>query len=142
MKKKPDCFHADPKVAISWVIQDRLLVILIAKAEPIAEDVFGRLMSDLRTYPWNVCLGASLGAVELTSVQRSQLTEVLKGKRIAGLTENAVARGVITALSWFGLQIRAWSWNKTSEAFDYLELPEAQRATALELLQLLREKSS
>ncbi len=137
-----DCYYAEPGATICWVIEGDLAVIFVAKGEPIRDDIFGKFIRDLKTHNWTKGLGGTVGSIELTSVQRSQLADALKGKRIIGLTDNAVARGIATALGWFGLQTRACSWKNIDQAIDYLELNPQQAATVLALLQELREKST
>lgn len=69
------------------------------------------------------CIGTGLGAIEVNSVQRRDASRELKGKRVVVVVDHAVARGIVTALSWLGLSIKAYDWNKLDEAVKFLELP-------------------
>jgi len=47
------------------------------------------------------------------------------------ITDQAVARGVITVFSWFGLNIRGFAPSKVEQAFAHLDLSPAERSWVL-----------
>jgi hypothetical protein len=93
---------------------------------------------------WDQC-------IELMATRRSELLGVLvftpgpgpasdKRARIAKLNEDLpvpiavcsssrLARGIVTALSWFGVPIKAFDANRTDLAMAFLKIPEASRAS-------------
>jgi hypothetical protein len=59
------------------------------------------------------------------SLQRKLLTDVLggRGMKAAVLSDNTMVRGVITAISWFNRDIRAFGALDLAGAIAYLGLP-------------------
>lgn len=140
MAVKPDKYYAVPGSPVCWALHGDLLIVL-SRPNPIDDQLFERFIGDIREHPWKKCLGAAVAAINMTSIQRSQVAAEFKNKPTAAITDHSVARGVATALSWLGLQIRAWSWAQMDKAFDYLELDSSQKAVAVELLERLKSES-
>ena len=61
--------------------------------------------------------------------QRSDVHNFMRAARgpAAVLTSSKMARGAVTALSWFGIKIRAFEPSKTAEALAYLGCSAEQR---------------
>lgn len=70
------------------------------------------------------------------SSQRKQISSF--DLRSAVLTPAAVARGIVTALSWFGANIRAFPPEQIDDALDYLQVPRAEQLQVLRVLAGLR----
>jgi len=56
---------------------------------------------------------------------------------VAVVSESSTTRGIVTALSWFGKNIRAFRPSELTGAFEYLGLPVARHAAVLERLRTL-----
>ena len=69
------------------------------------------------------CLGGAWGAAKLTSRQRRQVTEILKGVPTAVVVNHSVARGVLTAMGWLGLNVKGFAWGAVEKAAAFLRLP-------------------
>ena len=86
------------------------------------EEHIAALRAHAAAYP-NMCSIIWPGAAGLTPRERGQVARTLpKGARTAVMTASALSRGVVTALSWFGLGIRAFALNQESEAVAHLGL--------------------
>lgn len=74
------------------------------------------------------------------TVQRKALTDVLAGRsvKVAVLSEQAMVRGVVTAIGWFNKDIKAFSPSNLSPAMSYLGLSEAHRFVIEGSLSFLR----
>jgi hypothetical protein len=70
------------------------------------------------------------------SSQRKQVSSF--DLRSAVLTPAAVARGIVTALSWFGANIRAFTPEQIDEALEYLQVPRVEQLQVLRVLAGLR----
>lgn len=59
-----------------------------------------------------------------STMQRRDLEAVTRNhkSRVAVVTSSRTARGVVTAISWFDREIKAFAPSKHQEAFAYLEL--------------------
>jgi hypothetical protein len=70
------------------------------------------------------CLTVTKGGAP-TAAQRKDLTEALGGRqfRSAVVTNAHFVRGIVTALSWFNSEIRAFSKEQMQDALKYLDVP-------------------
>jgi hypothetical protein len=77
------------------------------------------------------------------AMQRKQLAEVVAtlDVRTAILTNSLVTRGVVTAIAWFGIALRAFPLGGYAAASTYLQLSEPEIEEALSTLAELREES-
>lgn len=104
----------------SWaVISDRVLISL-TQSGPISDARWKQFLDDFRSSGVQYVLGTSVGSVDVNSVQRKSVAELLKGKRIAVVTDHRIARGIVTALGWLGLDIKSFDWPSLTQAVDYL----------------------
>ena len=82
------------------------------------------------------------------SLQRKLLTDVLGGRamKVAVLSDHTMVRGVITAISWFNRDIRAFGAQDLPGAIAYLGLPMAHlglvRGTIASLQEELTQKAA
>ncbi|MEM9453557.1 MAG: hypothetical protein AAGF11_05210 [Myxococcota bacterium] len=71
-------------------------------------------------------VGASIGSIQLTSVQRRELSKCIQGMNLVTVNDhNPIARGIITMLGWFGLKIKAMHWHQIDAAVDAMGPEEA-----------------
>jgi hypothetical protein len=76
------------------------------------------------------------------SAQREALNKILNGVSSPGaiVSANRLVRGVVTTLSWFNPKIKAFSPERTEEAFSYLGLKSADVPRVWIIVRNLREK--
>lgn len=74
--------------------------------------------------------------------QRKALNDALTGRamRSAVLTDSIVARGVVTALAWLGIPLRAFPLGDYKSAGDYLGLSQHELTVVVEQLRILRKE--
>src|SRR5262245_55976862 len=89
---------------------------------PAPESTFDLFVKDLKSRSYTKFLGASTGAVEATSVQRKSGSEALRGRNIpsAVITDERLVRGIVTAVSWLGVNIKSFPWADAREAIRHL----------------------
>jgi hypothetical protein len=70
-------------------------------------------------------LATSVGTVEVTSVQRKLVADVLRNRNIptAAVTDERLVRGLITAVAWLGADIKPFAWADLHGAIEYLRVP-------------------
>lgn len=105
--------------AHTWVVADEFVICLTQEGD-IPKDLWARFIEDVRNPKIKAVLGLSIGAVSVTSIQRKTLAEATKDKHLLAVLESRIARGMITALMWLGLNIAAYSWEHIDQAFDTL----------------------
>ena len=106
---------------------------------------------------WNDYLGALRAAVNHpacsilvvadssgpTAVQRDQLGKVVPGRvRTAVVTTSAWSRNLVTLISWFHPNIRAYAPGDIERAFEYLSVPKLERPLVLKTIAALRAQLS
>jgi hypothetical protein len=76
--------------------------------------------------------------------QRKELADLLSGEdlRSAILTDSIVTRGVVTAISWLNISLRAFELDQHQAAANYLGLSQAELSEALATFRTLRKACS
>jgi hypothetical protein len=111
-----------PAIYKSAVVGDVLIGCTTAGA--VSDKEWEDFINDLKTKPITKYLSLALGSVEATSVQRKAAAEATKmrGIRSAIVTEDRLVRGLVTAASWLGANIEAFSWKQIPDAITYLRI--------------------
>lgn len=70
-------------------------------------------------------IGVSLGTVTINSVQRKKAADILKkrGAFAVVITDDRLTRGIATAVSWFGVNVKAFAWNDIDGALKAVKAP-------------------
>lgn len=106
-------------LAHTWATNGEVLVCLTQPGD-IPSEHWDKFLADVRAPGVKGVLGLSIGSVAVNSLQRKSLSEATKGKVLVAVLENRVTRGIITALGWIGLTIRAYGWDKLDDSYKYL----------------------
>lgn len=117
------------------------LMIAFSTGGRIADDVFAKFVHDLKTRPVRAYLGANVGNFEVTSIQRKYIAQELAGKSLvlAIVTDELLVRGIVTAASWLGMNVRSFSWAEMRSALRYLGMPSNLDDKAIEIVQQLKK---
>lgn len=126
------------QLVFKWTVEDEVMVVVSGEGVMPA-DKWAEHMRDLANDPITKVLGLNLGTVQLTSVQRKQASDIAKERGLSSIivSDSAMTRGIITAVSWLGANIRAFPWADFDGAIKALRLSSdgerrvAARATEL-----------
>jgi hypothetical protein len=112
-------------------------------AGPIPDSIYDMFVKDLKSKPFTKFLGSSSGAAEVTSLQRKSASEALKGRNIpaAVITDERLVRGIVTAASWLGVNIKSFSWAEARDAIRHLGVPRENEDRVIDALMGLRASS-
>ena len=124
--------------SLAWTRFQRLL--LVAQRPGLPKDAdWADYMQEAASAPFTGALVVGEGN-KLAPTQRAAVEVLLKsnGARNAVVTGSAVSRGVMIALGWFGVPVKAFSPNDMRGAFEYLGLASEHRGEALVLIDRLR----
>jgi len=97
------------------------------------------LLEQGREQPIRMIIETHGGAPD--TMQRKQFMALFRQVDMRGavMTDNALARGAVTAFAWLGISLRAFPLNSFPEVCAYLELDQAEREqAAVELLRVRR----
>ena len=61
-----------------------------------------------------------------------------KALSIAVVTDVKLVRGMVTAVSWLGVDIKAFSWLDVSAALKHLEVTNATQSSAIAVIERFR----
>lgn len=128
------------KSNFNWALVDGLLI-SFSKTGAIPQDRFEGYLDALRHKGVTHMLSISTGATTIDSVQRKNSADLAKekGVRIAVVLDSAVARGVITAFSWLGVNIKSFGPGKEKDALDHLGIPHSAHDEILSVVQKLKD---
>jgi len=75
------------------------------------------------------------GSAGLNPKQRDAINKLIKARKLAPkvaiVTDAAMVRGVVTALSWFNPGTKAFSTAKLDEALAHLDVPAGEKSTKI-----------
>jgi arginyl-tRNA--protein-N-Asp/Glu arginylyltransferase len=78
------------------------------------------------------------------TMQRGQLNDLLEAnnfkQKVAVVTISRLARGIVTALSWYNPNIKAFSPTQIPAALDHVEFPRAHHEGVMKEIRALRQK--
>jgi hypothetical protein len=126
----------------TWVVYGDL-VMSLTREGAVPNEHWQRYLEDLRRATTKVVLGFGVGAMSVNSKQRRQAAVALSDKRVAAVLNSSVARGIATAFSWLGLQLRSFALSPATvlDAFAYLNSGVLSPEQGLELSELLFARS-
>ena len=119
------------------------LVMSLTREGTVPDHHWELYVEDVRRSTTRVVLGFGVGAMSVNSKQRRSAALALHDKRVAAVLNSSVARGIATAFSWLGLQLRSFSFTEAQvlDAFTYLDSAYLTPEQGLELSERLFEKS-
>lgn len=112
------------KTILEWTVVDSV-IISCSSAGEIPEEAWKKFIDTVAAQPTiTKMLGLSLGSTTISSVQRKDASELAKRRRlqIVSVTDERVVRGILTALSWLGINIKTFAWKELKDAVAALEL--------------------
>lgn len=80
------------------------------------------------------------GKADLSSLQRRQIAEVFGRKKmsVVVVTDDSIARYITTALTWLGVDIKAFRWEDMRQAVQHLGEPDAHGEHLIEIIDELK----
>jgi hypothetical protein len=113
---------------MGWSVHEGVAVVVHAPGEP-TDAAFDEWLSDMRAATIRglvvVAPHAKLSAKQRKQVQHWFLQSKARG---AVITNSTVARGVVTAISWFKVPIRAFAPGDLTSAFEYASVAPHERS--------------
>lgn len=106
----------------------------------MSDESMNAMLNDMRTKPIKKFLGTDIGGVEVTSVQRAAGAELVreKGISVVVVTDERIMRGVVTALSWLGANIKSYSWTTLEDAVRHLGVNSSQEREIVDTVLAMR----
>lgn len=126
----------------TWVIIQGLMV-TFSTTGTVSPERFQKFLNTLQQGSITHLLSISEGSATIDSVQRKLAADIAKHKnmRIAVVIDSAITRGLITAFSWLGVNIKSYGPGKEEDALKYLGVPGLDIPQAIDAIQKLRDTS-
>ncbi len=120
------------------VLED--LLIGLTTVGPIPDPVWDDFIRHLKKPEITKYIGTVVGATEANSVQRKAAAEVFKARKlpVVVVTESSLVRGLVTAVSWMGANVKAFDWPDVRKGLDHLGVTGSQQEKAVAIIQRLK----
>jgi hypothetical protein len=117
-----------------WVKHGDVMV-NVNTAGTMSDASWSMFVAELGARDYTRYIGASLGNFEITAVQRKDAAAALRGNGVAVaiVTNDVLVRGLVTAVSWLGANVKSFARADTSRALVWLGVAERE----VELLSLI-----
>ena len=127
----------------NWSAVGELLVCFFP-AGPVEELRWSQLCAAIASEPVRTVLLSSIGALELDGAKREELSIALcsgQGTRIALVSDEALVRGTMTAMSWRRrVDLKLFIWHKLADAHAYLAPSQLDLRGLNEAIEALRKR--
>jgi len=127
------------------VMDDLLLSVSVAGTTDggvLGNEDIDRLMASLRSEKVRIYMAGFIGSAGSTAVQRKEGAELIRSRSIpvAVVTDDRIVRGFVTAVSWIGANVSAFSWSKSNNALAFLAVAEERRASITQAFNRMRDQ--
>jgi hypothetical protein len=104
-----------------WV-KDGDVMVNVNTAGNMGDELWDRFVEQLGAFDYKYYIGASLGILELSAPQRKHAASALRnnGVQVVIITDDVLVRGVVTAVSWLGANVKSFAWKDMDRAFARL----------------------
>lgn len=118
------------------------VIIMCSTAGKIPADAWNHFIKEFRTGEINKFLSLSLGMTDVNSTQRAEGVQIAKEKNcmVSVVTDERLMRGLVTAASWLGANVKAFSWEQLDEAVKHFNLSSALEGRVLAAATALRRQ--
>ena len=116
------------------------LLVSFSTEGPCSDRDWAELITHLKNPQIRKYMCTNWGATEANSLQRKSASEVLNARKIPVVViANAnIVRGIVTAVSWLGVNIKAFDWPALQKGWDHLRVTGSQQTRATEIIQRLK----
>lgn len=123
-----------------WV-KDGDVMVNVNTAGNIGDELWERFVTELGAFDYKHYIGASLGILELSATQRKHAAAALRanGVQVVIITDDVLVRGVVTAVSWLGANVKSFAWKDIDRAFSRLGVLE-RKGVLMPLIERLRDE--
>ena len=99
---------------------DDLLVTFVTPGR-ISDEAFAAYIAALKDRKITKYMATVGSVVEFDSLQRKKAAEAGRRLRAVAVTDDRMVRGIVTAMSWLGIDVKAFSWAEVPAAIKHLE---------------------
>jgi hypothetical protein len=125
-----------------WQIIGDLLVSFTSSGV-ISDETWGQFAADIRNPQVTRLLSSTMGDIDVTSTQRKLAADSARTRKmpVAVVADSKVVRGMVTAVSWLGVDIKSFGWDELPQAMTFLKVSSATEKRAIEVVRRFRVES-
>ena len=130
----------DRALTHEWEVIGDVIATRTSGAMP--QDAWAGFIRDLIRHDVKRIFSLVVGPATLSANQRKHGAETFKARNIEAVvvTDHRLTRGIITALSWLGTNIRGYSWADLDDALVYVSQSAEQRLALERIAARCREE--
>jgi hypothetical protein len=116
------------------------LLVSFASPGPIPDALWDNFMNHVKKREITRYIGTSIGPTEANSLQRKAAADLFKTRKIpvVVVTDAGFVRGLVTAVSWLGANIKAVDWPDLRKGLDHLGVTGLQQERAVKIIMRLK----
>jgi hypothetical protein len=124
---------------LKWQVVDDLAISFATEGK-LRDDEWAQLIQAIKTKAVTRYLNLSVGSVEVNSIQRKAMIDVLNAKKISVVvvTDDSIVRGLVTAANWLGVNVKAFSWKESEKGVVALGFTDASGRRILQVVHDLK----
>lgn len=128
-----------PNFPHDWEINGDVLVAITAPGT-IDTATWNKFIESLKKPEVRKVLNFVRGEVTIDAVKRKQAADTVTERKleVTVVTDNRLTRGVLTAVSWLGANIKAYSWSDMEKALDRIGASPTDRSRILQVAEAFR----
>lgn len=114
---------------LAWVVTPPVFLLVHGDVDPAAKD-WAHLVEGMHAHRDYRSILVYSGGANLSASQRADVVASFKERKLtaAVMTESALVRGAATAISWFGVQLRAFPEDQLVGALQFLDAASEESA--------------
>ena len=107
-----------------WTIVDDV-IIAVGTDGKLPEEAWKTFVNEMATKPIKKYLMVVIGSIIVSSIQRKIGIDVVnkRGIKVAVVNDSSIVRGIVTAASWFSVDIKSFSHSQLLDAVRDLGVP-------------------
>ncbi|KIG13876.1 hypothetical protein DB30_07479 [Enhygromyxa salina] len=121
--------------------KDGDLMVAVNTAGNISDEVWDGFIAELSAEDFSHYIGCSLGILEVSAAQRKQAALALRSNKVsvAIVTDDVLVRGVVTAVSWLGANVKSFAWKDFDRALERHGIEDRKQTTMPQIERLCTE---
>lgn len=124
----------------TWVVAADVIISLTQEGD-ISDELWQQFCADAVSPGVTCHLGVAVGNPSISSVQRRASVDALKNKQVTAVMNSNIARGVVTAVGWLGLDIKGFAWKEIDTGLGRVKSSKLSQPELKKLLEELLRRS-
>jgi hypothetical protein len=123
-----------------WTIVDDVMV-AVGTDGKMPEDIWKTFVNEMDAKPIKKFIAFIIGSVEVSSVQRKICIDVINkhGIKVSIVNDSSIVRGIVTAASWFSVDVKSFAPGQLNQAVRELGVPTHRESMVIDAVHKLQQ---